>query len=74
MPRLYSSLPSVSAALSATRALTFRGNTFGQFDCYLSFSDEERAIAAGFDTKRERDLAVEARMRAGLAVPELLVK
>ena len=74
MPRFYPSSPAVSAALSDTRAWTFRGNTFGQFDSYISFSNEERAVAAGFDSKKERDKAIEARKRAGLSVPELAGK
>lgn len=53
--------PSVSNALSEARARTFRGNTFGQFDSYNSFTDTEKEIASRFNASEELKVLRERR-------------
>ena len=66
MTKLNHSFPAVTEALKDARSLTFRGNTFGQLDCYYRPSKSDKRIAEGFDPAAALIRARQRRLEAGI--------
>jgi hypothetical protein len=56
----------VDQALKDARSVTFRGNTFGQLDCYYKPSASDRRIADRFDVSAALEQAIRQRQEAGI--------
>jgi hypothetical protein len=64
----YKQLSAVDDAKRFARTSTFRGNTFGQLDCYYKPSVADRESAARFNSAAAWERAIKARRAAGLDV------
>ena len=58
--------PEVEKSLPEVRAYTFRGNTFGQLDCYFRPTVSDQRVADRYNVTAARERAIRLREDAGL--------